>query len=64
MSYRSTIFLADLPDGGEVHLYDTVDPAVIQEGQESQRRINIRPSAFDFDEEIPASVGGPRRYGR
>ena len=73
MSFRSTIKLYELPDGGEVHVYETFDPAVLRDGQEHQRRINVRiPSICDIDEELEGTrIARPekpqeakKRFGR
>jgi hypothetical protein len=57
MSYISTIYHAQLPGGGEVHVYDTIDPT-LTDGHTPQRRLNVRIPGFnlfpgiDFDERL------------
>ena len=63
MSYRSTIIFTELEGGtlargqsGELHLYDTCDPA-FTDGNTDQRRLGLRlpccpafPEGLDYDE--------------
>jgi hypothetical protein len=70
MSYRSTVLLINLPnDGGEIHIYDTFDPA-FTDGHTQQRRINVRlprceelPTGIDYDEPVTPESCGPLAHG-
>lgn len=58
MSYKSTIYFLSLPDGGELHVYNTFDPA-LTDGHTPQLRLGVlippcegMPEGMDFDEAL------------
>jgi hypothetical protein len=62
MSYKSTVVFERLLGGGELHVYDTLDPA-LTDGHTLQRRIGVllpRSDHFeglDYDEPlVPLAV--------
>ncbi len=73
MSYKSTVCFLSLPNGGELHVYSTFDPA-LTDGHTPQLRLGVlipacegMPEGMDYDEPVPIglqSAEGDRVLGR